>query len=87
MKTIGGVAWKGAHLFSVSIHQAAQIMQLQGPNALLERARAAKISSKLVWCMYTKQMSFAIQSLVHKNNFFRDPKFSTQKKILSRSKV
>ena len=31
--------------------QAAQTMQLQGPNALLERARAAKISSKLVRCL------------------------------------
>ena len=33
--------------------KAAQIMQLQGTNALLERAWAAKISSKLVWCLHT----------------------------------
>ena len=32
---------------------------------------------------YTKTFSFAIQSLVHKKNFFRDPKFSTQKNVLS----
>ena len=46
-----GMSFLPSLLAQLIFAQAAHIMKLQGPNALLERARDAKISSKLVRCL------------------------------------